>query len=427
MFVCIAGKNDIAVNLLQYLTENHPELELGVVCNKTDLGVNGWQGSLRWYAGRWQVPEYTLEHVYGRGDMVLLSLEFDRLLRPERFASRRLFNIHFSLLPTYKGMYTSALPILNGEREVGVTLHRIDAGIDTGEIIAQRSFPVGEKTSRELYLGYIRAGTELVLAHIEDILAGRERSYPQPGSGSTYYSRASIDYGHIEIDLNQTAEGVARQIRAFAFREYQLPTVYGRPIVSAHVTAVRSWAKPGTILTEDDSGMLLASVDYNVALYFDRLAELLDACRKGDLPAVKAICAAPGLINAQDEHGWSPLIVAAYNGRTEVVRWLLLAGADIHAVSHNGTNLLMYAKDAALRDGNNEMFLLFRSLGLRETQQDRAGHDLLYYLEKDGHRIEDIIALPEKHAGGVIPYSLRVIKTTVYLLLRESAACRRCA
>ena len=173
MFVCIAGKNDIAVDVLRYLTENHPELELGVVCNKTDLGVNGWQGSLRWYAGRWQVPEYTLEQVYGRRDMVLLSLEFDRLLRPERFVSRRLFNIHFSLLPAYKGMYTSALPILYGEREVGVTLHRIDAGIDTGEIIAQRSFPVEEKTSRELYLGYIRAGTELVLAHIEDILAGR--------------------------------------------------------------------------------------------------------------------------------------------------------------------------------------------------------------------------------------------------------------
>lgn len=73
-----------------------------------------------------------------RDDLIFISLEFDKIVNPDLFKDARLYNIHFSLLPSYKGMYTSAIPILNGEEMVGVTFHEIDKGIDTGNIIAQK-------------------------------------------------------------------------------------------------------------------------------------------------------------------------------------------------------------------------------------------------------------------------------------------------
>lgn len=388
MFVCVAGKNDIAVDVLLHLMENYPDVELGVVCNKTETGKNTWQKSLRWYAQRFNIREYSLEELYPKQDLTVLSLEFDRILHPELFTSARLFNIHFSLLPAYKGMYTSALPILNGEKEAGVTLHRVDAGIDTGPIIAQKVFPVENKTARDMYACFIRLGTELVLAHLREILEGKEKAYPQPAEGSTYYSKKSIDYKNLVIDLNQTAENIARQIRAFSFREYQLPQIHGRNIIAARITKIRSLTKAGVELMADESGMMLSTIDYNLVVLFDRFAELLEMCRQGDLAKVQSICAVPEHINARDEHGWSPLIVATYYGHVDVAKWLILNGADIHAVNNNGTNLLMYAKDAALHYGDNELFRLYMDLGLKPTQQDHYGHDLVYYLEKDGYTID---------------------------------------
>ena len=73
---------------------------------------------------------------------MFISLEYHRLIDPLKFVTSKLYNPHFSLLPAYKGMYTSALPLLNDEKDAGVTLHHIDSGIDTGDIIDQIIFPI---------------------------------------------------------------------------------------------------------------------------------------------------------------------------------------------------------------------------------------------------------------------------------------------
>ena len=61
-----------------------------------------------------------------------LSLEFDQIIRPQKFADARLYNIHFSLYHIIGEMYTAVLPILYGETRSGVTLHRIDRGLIRG-------------------------------------------------------------------------------------------------------------------------------------------------------------------------------------------------------------------------------------------------------------------------------------------------------
>lgn len=393
MFICVAGKNNIAVDVLEYLIRiNNGRYELGVVCNKTETGKNSWQKSLRFFSQRCNVPEYHLEDMYMRDDLIFISLEFDKIVNPDLFKDARLYNIHFSLLPSYKGMYTSAIPILNGEEMVGVTFHEIDKGIDTGNIIAQKKIKVDQKdTSRDLYSKYISNGTQLVLSQIENVIQDKVHAYPQEAKGSTYYSKKYINYSNLKIDLRQTALGIQKQIRAFSFREYQLPVVCGKKIIDSKITDIRSLKKAGTIVEQNENGIMFASVDYNIILYIDRFYELLEACKTGDLDLVKDICSVKKHINECDEHGWTPLMVATYNNQKKVVDYLLINGADIFAINNNGTNLLMYAKAAYLQYDDIELLKKFFHLGVDIEREDYRGKNLESYLKDDGYKLDELL------------------------------------
>lgn len=389
----MAGKNNIAVDVLEYLIRiNNGRYELGVVCNKTETGKNSWQKSLRFFSQRFNVPEYHLEDMYMRDDLIFISLEFDKIVNPDLFKDARLYNIHFSLLPSYKGMYTSAIPILNGEEMVGVTFHEIDKGIDTGNIIAQKKIKIDQQdTSRDLYSKYISNGTQLVLSQIENVIQDKVHAYPQEAKGSTYYSKKYIDYSNIKIDLRQTALGIQKQIRAFSFREYQLPVVCVKKIIDSKITDIRSLKKAGTIVEQNENGIMFASVDYNIILYIDRFYELLEACKTGDLDLVKDICSVKKHINECDEHGWTPLMVATYNNQKKVVDYLLINGADIFAVNNNGTNLLMYAKAAYLQYNDIELLKKFFDLGVDIEREDYRGKNLESYLKDDGYKLDELL------------------------------------
>ena len=113
----------------------------------------------------------TLEDSYCIDNLLFISLEFDRIVNPNKFKTDKLFNIHFSLLPKYKGMFTSIMPILNNEKATGVTLHKIDKGIDTGEIIAQKEFEIDlMDNARDVYHKYIHYGILLLKECLEKLL-----------------------------------------------------------------------------------------------------------------------------------------------------------------------------------------------------------------------------------------------------------------
>ena len=140
--LCIGGKNNITVNVLEYARTAFPDVRIVCIPDRCDDGVNKWQRSVIDYCKNTGIEIVSLEDVYEIEDLVFVSTEFDRIIKPEKFKSSNLYNIHFSLLPKYKGMFTSVLPILNGDEKSGVTFHRIRAGIDTGEIIDQLSFEI---------------------------------------------------------------------------------------------------------------------------------------------------------------------------------------------------------------------------------------------------------------------------------------------
>ncbi|WP_205481807.1 formyltransferase family protein [Sphingomonas arenae] len=223
--LCVAGKNMIAVEALARLSADHD-----VVClpNPEDQGVDGWQPSLRRAALQSGIPIVNEGEAAAKPELCFLSLEYSRIIRPDAFATDKLFNLHFSLLPKYRGCNTAVWPILHGEEEHGVTLHCIDAGVDTGPIIDQRAFPLGSMTAFGAYMECQRLGVELVLEWIPRLIGGDFQALAQ-GEG-TSFARGSLDWALKEIDLSETREQVLRRLRAFTFPAYQLPTLRGKEI-----------------------------------------------------------------------------------------------------------------------------------------------------------------------------------------------------
>ncbi|GAB4290232.1 MAG: hypothetical protein Kow0068_15690 [Marinilabiliales bacterium] len=242
MKICIAGKNQIAVNALRYLIEikNISKKDLMVCINKTDDGKDSWQPSLKLFAVKNKIKLVTLDELYLIKNLIFISLEFDKIIRPQKFLTKQLYNIHFSLLPAYKGMYTSVFPILNGEKYYGVTLHLIDDGIDTGDIIDQEKFEIDiNDTCRDLYFKYLEFGEKIFKKNISNILDGKITAYKQSAIGSSYYSKLSINFKKIEINFNKTSFEIHNQIRAFIFKEYQLPEVFGKKVKKSLLTNER--------------------------------------------------------------------------------------------------------------------------------------------------------------------------------------------
>lgn len=376
--IVVAGKNNIAVSAVLYLIQNKLD-DIAVVCNQNDNGLDGWQRSLKNFALKNNVKIIDLEQAYQLSD-IFISLEFDKIIKPELFKNPSIYNIHFSDLPKYKGMYTSVHPILNGESTGGVTLHEIDYGIDTGDIVDQIIFPIkSEFRSRDLYREYLQNSYELFVKNIKAILQGNLIKKTQDWSVSTYYSKNSINFKLVDLDVNQTAANIIRQVYAYSFREYQLPKIFNKKIVEAVVLDSKSRKKPGSLLKESVNSLVISTIDYDLELYFDGIDSLykFSNCDEDDASSLLRNLAG---VNDRNGKGWSPLIIAAYNGNHRVVNFLLERGALVNDQNYNGTSVLMYAKDFALKTKDKTTFNRLIELGADVEKKDFYGKCLRDYL-----------------------------------------------
>ena len=348
MTICIAGKNKIAVEALKHLIANYTNYNIIACKNGNDEGVNTWQPSLLFFCIKHNIPLVSLSDLYGIKDLLFISLEFDKIIKPEKFESKRLFNIHFSKLPAYKGMYTSILPILFGEKDSAVTLHIIDKRIDAGEIIDQISFPITtELIGRDLYDLFLNHAFTLFKKNITSLIDDKLISYKQPITGSSYFSKSSINFSKIFIDLNKTAYEIHNQIRAFSFREFQLPKVFNEAIYKSKITETVSNDKPGTIIFKDEWQIEISTIDYNIVLFIDKLQEITTAAESGDIESFEKIRIQNYPVEVKTQQGWDALIIASYNNQGKFVKHLIDLGWNINTCNHKGTSALMYAMTAA--------------------------------------------------------------------------------
>jgi methionyl-tRNA formyltransferase len=119
-------------------------------------------------------------------------------------------NLHFSLLPRWRGAAPVERAILAGDRETGVDLMRIEAGLDTGPVLARARAPIRpDETAGELHARLVGVGTELLREHLPAV----PRALGEPQTGEpTYAEKLGVD--EFRLDPHRFASELARVVRA---------------------------------------------------------------------------------------------------------------------------------------------------------------------------------------------------------------------
>lgn len=382
MKFCIAGKNEIALYGVELL------LSLGIeksnifcLVNKTDSGNHTWQPSFKKFCIDNNLLIVQQSDLYAISDLIFISLEYDQIIKTKQFLSDKLYNIHFSLLPAYKGMFTSILPIMKGETYSGVTLHKIDDGIDTGDIIDQIKFdiPFGI-TGYGLYLKYLFYSKKLLRKNILNILNSFHDSIKQPILNSSYYAKNEISFDDFRISFYKTCFEVCNFVNAFSFRPYQLPEFKGHKIVKAFPSEQRSSGRPGIVVDEAKYTINVSTIDYNVRLLKNNLDETLITASNNDIENIKYFHSLGYPLDEKNNRGWSPLIVASYHGGLEVVKYLVeTCLIDINQFNNNGTTVLMYAMTYAVKTDDLSILEFLIQNGADINQKDFFGKGLKEY------------------------------------------------
>ena len=121
-------------------------------------------------------------------------------------------NVHASLLPKYRGAAPVQRSIIDGEETTGVTIMQLDAGMDTGNIIAEKSvFITPHMTSEDLFGVLSNVGAKLLIDVLDDLPAKLAASVKQDESKATYAEKLTKEMGH--INWNDSARTIDRLIR----------------------------------------------------------------------------------------------------------------------------------------------------------------------------------------------------------------------
>ena len=231
-FVCIAGKNQCAIDFLKYASSKIGKKRILVLPNKNDNGKSGWQPSLKEYALKNKFIITNLKKIYNTKNLIFISIEYENILNINKFSSKELYNFHFSLLPKFRGCHTNFYQIYFGEKETGVTLHKIDNGIDTGEIISKIKYKIKlNDTAFQNYQKLMKCSFLLFKKNFKNILNKNYTARKQNQNKSSYFSRKSINYKKMKyFRIKKMNLNFFNQIRAFIFPPFQLPIVNSRVV-----------------------------------------------------------------------------------------------------------------------------------------------------------------------------------------------------
>jgi methionyl-tRNA formyltransferase len=149
-------------------------------------------------------------------DLIVVAA-FGQILRPNVLDLPKYgcLNIHASLLPRHRGAAPIQAAILAGDAETGITIMKMDAGLDTGPMLLQRAIPVGaEDTGGNLLEKLSKLGGELLLETIPAYISGKLAPQSQPTEGATYFGMIKKEDGL--LDFTRPAVELERRIRAFS-------------------------------------------------------------------------------------------------------------------------------------------------------------------------------------------------------------------
>jgi methionyl-tRNA formyltransferase len=222
-------------------------------------------------------PE-VLEILRGLRLDALIVVAYGLILPAAALACPRLgcINIHASLLPRWRGAAPIQRALLAGDAKTGVTIMRMDVGLDTGPMLATREIAVGKNdTAKLVHDRLAQLGAELICGTLDELNKGRVHEVSQPSDGVTYAEK--INKAEALIDWQQDAVQIWRRVRAFnpwpvaetrlngaqlriwdaELRDLPLVMPSGDDIVGTDTAAAKHTA-PGTVLAAAHDGIDVA-------------------------------------------------------------------------------------------------------------------------------------------------------------------------
>jgi methionyl-tRNA formyltransferase len=291
------GSGRFAVPVMEALGEE-PQVELvGVVTAPPKPAGRGGMvrpspvgvvARTKWLAvltpSRLRAPE-AIEQIRDLRPELLVLADYGQIVPPDLLDLPRhgALNLHPSLLPRHRGASPVPAAILAGDSETGVTLIRMDAGLDTGPIVGQRKVPLrGDETAAQLETRLARLAADLLRDCLRPWLSGTISPRPQPEEDATLTRPLRREDGR--LDPRRPAAELARQVRAYQpWPGSFFQTPFGRIVVWAAApvalaSPVGAAFRPGAgepvegTLLPDDGGLALAVADGALRLLEVQLA-----------------------------------------------------------------------------------------------------------------------------------------------------------
>ncbi|MCI2048379.1 MAG: methionyl-tRNA formyltransferase [Lachnospiraceae bacterium] len=225
MRIIFMGTPAFAVPVLDALRENGQEICLAVTQpdRESGRGREVQASPVKTYAQKWGIPVFqpervkrpeAVEKLREAGADLIVVAAFGQLLSQEILDLPRLgcINVHASLLPKYRGAAPIQWAVIDGVKETGVTIMQMDAGLDTGDILAQERVPLESgETGGSLYEKLSSVGGKLLVQVLPEIEAGTVHRVRQDEAAATKVSMLRKEMG--EIDWSRDAASIERQIR----------------------------------------------------------------------------------------------------------------------------------------------------------------------------------------------------------------------
>lgn len=206
---------------------------------------------------------------------LMITCAFGQILSQEILDIPKMgvINIHASLLPKYRGASPIHYAILNGEKTTGITIMKTDIGIDTGDILLQKSIDIGEKeTCGELFERLSVLGAECVKQAIGLIDSGKAVFEKQDDDKATFTK--IIKKEHALIDWKDSAENIVNKVRAFNPAPIAFTLLHGEPFKIYTAEKADLKGEAGVLLS--DKELIVGAGDYSV--------KLVKVCKAGGKP-----------------------------------------------------------------------------------------------------------------------------------------------
>lgn len=166
-------------------------------------------------------------------------------------------NIHASLLPRWRGAAPIQRALLAGDRETGITIMRMESGLDTGPILAQEPTAIApDDDAQTLHDRLAQLGAHMIVAALANAAAGRAREVPQPVAGVSYARK--LDKREADIDWRLPAAQIERAVRAFRPSPGATARLRGEPFKIWRAQLQTAHGAAGTVIASRNEGVLVA-------------------------------------------------------------------------------------------------------------------------------------------------------------------------